>query len=216
MKTRPKTSLCPAGGSGGFTVVELLMVVAIVTMVLVVLLPALGAFFDSARGPNARNLMSVNLTLARNYAVANNVSTALVSAEDDVDGGMLMFLAEQDVAALKEDPPRTVFRPVSGYQTTHFPENIVVVPQDPDDEEEPDFDADAAVVCFLPTGQLTQISGPNNIDEIELPGELSPVGDVDAVKSLYIFDSTRGDDPEEDWEQLHHLYINYYTGAVIE
>jgi hypothetical protein len=176
------------------------MVVAILTMVLGVLLPALGSFFNSTRGPNARNLISVNLTLARNYAVANNVNSALVFvAYDDPDGGRkrtLMFLIEPDPDNAGE------FLPVAGQKATNLPDNIMV-------HDDPD---EAIAIWFLPVGQLTERD--TDASDIKWPEPTNPA-DVDWAKELYIYDSTAGPYPG-DWEELYHLYINYYTGAVIE
>ena len=179
-----------------FTLVEMMVVIAIIALVVAALVPALGTFFDSARGPNARNLISVSLTNARNYAVANNVTTALVFVEDDDPSGSprrtLMFLAEHDGSNNLNFVP--------GRDSTHLPDNIML--NDPPDVP--------IAICFLPTGQLTEIAG---ITDIALPDGLGPRSglNLNTVKNFYIYDFATG-----VAEELEHLYINYYTGAVIE
>ncbi|MBA7553770.1 hypothetical protein ES705_46369 [subsurface metagenome] len=195
MKTRLKTSfaLRLRSGPSAFTLVELLVVVAIMMLAVGALLPALGGFFDSARAPDARNRISAHLAGARNYAVANNVTTALVFVEHN-DGDLdrtLMFLAESSDGLN--------FAPVAGRQATHLPNNIMLT----------DNPTETIAICFLPAGQLTTLA----ITSIDLPNPLS--GTINAniveVTELDIYDYVVSDENPEE-----HLYINYYTGAVIE
>ena len=195
MKTRANTFWLGYRQSTAFTLVEMLVVIAIIALVIAVLMPAMGSFFDSARGPNARNLISVSLTNARNYAVANNITTALVFVEDDDPSGSprrtLMFLAEHDGSSTLN------FAPVAGREATHLPDNIMVT----------DDPTEAIAFCFLPAGQLTTLT----IDPANVTWPVDAPDSVDSATELDIYDYVVSNTvPEQSF------YINYYTGAVIE
>ncbi len=203
MQTRGSIFRCAANrrARSAFTLVELLVVVAIMVLAVGALLPALGSFFDSARAPDARNLMSAHLAGARNYAVANNTTTALVFVEDDeTDGPMrtLMFLAESS--------DQVDFTAVAGRELSHLPNNIVVSANTDGDSGFPDREV---VVCFLASGQLTALSSINDIKNIDDDVVVNGVG---SVTSFYLYDFAGSGNPVE----LDQLSINYYTGAVIE
>ena len=172
---------------------------AIIALVLGVMVPAVGTFFDSTRVPDARNLISASLTNARNYAVANSASTALVFVEHD-DGDTrrtLMFLAEHDGSSTLD------FNPIVAQEVTHLPDNIII---SADNETDPDAAERDVIVCFMPTGQLTT---PANIDSIDVP-DLPDLTNVPSVSSFYLYDSLNAAD------SIEQVHINYYTGAVIE
>ncbi len=198
MKTRLNTSCLGCGQTTAFTLVEMLVVIAIVALAVGAMIPALGEFLDSARVPNAQNLISVSLTNARNYAVANSIKTALLFVEDD-DGNTrrtLMFLAKED---LPDNPDE--FVPVPGRETTHLPDNIMVT-NDP---------ADTVAICFLASGQLTTFT-INQITKPNPPGGTINDVDIDEQIGLDIYDYVGSGAPKK----LAGLYINYYTGAAIE
>ena len=104
-------------------------------------LPALDGFFDGARGPNARNLISVSLVGARNYAVANGVRTRLVFTESLSNGKrrVRIHLTKYDSGT---------FTAVGGQEPRYLPVGIVV-----------STSGAGVVVCFLPVGQLSVASG---------------------------------------------------------
>ena len=196
MKIRKDTSSALRGRSGAsaFTLVELLMVVAIIGLSLGAILPALGSFFDSARGPDARNLMSVSLMGARNYAVANNITTALVFTEDtsETKPRVRVYLAEYD--STDGD-----FEVVRGQETRYLPVEILI--SDDDTKDNPEY---TVVICFSAVGQLTVVSSPT-ISSPPIP----TIGSGDSVRSCYMYDGSVGDSPME------LLEVNYYTGELI-
>ena len=164
------------------------------------LLPALGNLFDSARAPDARNLMSAHLAGARNYAVANSVTTALVFTENEdapeTKRRMLMYLA-------RYDPTNTNFTVVPGRETTYLPDNIVISDDDNDDDLE-----DSVVICFSAAGQLT--AGRSFVIDSPPIGSAIDLGDnINSVANFWLYDAV-GSDPAES------LQINYYTGVVIK
>ena len=204
-------------GWAGFTLVELLVVIAILALVMGMLLPGLGGFFDSSRGPNAYNLISATLRGTRNYAVANNVTAAVVFVADD-DGGKyrtVMFQAEQVLDSSLYD--NVVFRAVAGRDAVYLPDNVVVSVNRAEPGED-FYPYRIVVVCFSPNGQLVQISDDQNANDdpvIEPPANLEldvePIEDPDlsSVTNFYVYDFKSS--PQE----LYDLYINYYTGAVM-
>ncbi len=196
LKSGP-SSLKPQASSlvrSAFTLIEILVVVAIMALAMGAILPSMKGFFEGARIPDASNLISANLTGARNYAVTNNVTTALVFVEHNDDDGTsrtLMFLAESSDG--------TNFTAVTGRETTHLSNKIMLT----------NNTTIAIAICFLPAGQLTTLT--------ILPGDVTWPTDVDAPASVTsatdfdIYDYVVSDTvPEQSF------YINYYTGTVIE
>ena len=183
-----------SGARSAFTLVELLTVIAIIGLSLGVLLPSLGSFFDSARGPNARNLISAHLMGARNYAVANSVTTALVFTEDISASKrqILMYLT-------RFDPATSQFTVVPGRETTYLPNEIMISSDSDRDDQE-----GSVVICFSPAGQLTVVSSPT----ISNP-PIATIGSNDSASSFYLYDSKANDSPVD-------LQVNYYMGTVIE
>ena len=208
MQTKDSTSQRKTnrGARAAFTLIELLVVVAIMVLAMGALLPTLKGFFDSAGSSDARNLITANLTGARNYAVANSVTTALVFVQYDLKNKplrTLMFLAESGDG--------TSFAPVPGQKPIHLPDKIILSQGNVGSLKR------NATISFLPTGQLTEltitasnITWPdllNNPDLID-----SPPNSVVPAKSFYLYDATDKKKPKE----LEYLSINYYTGAVIK
>lgn len=185
-----------------FTLVELLVVVAIVVLTVGALLPALGGFFDSARAPDARNLISAHLAGARNYAVANNITTALVFTEDEgapeTKRRVLMYLAEYDAT---DDE----FKVVPGRETTYLPDNILISDDATKDDQ---GDEDTVVICFSAAGQLT-VGKQFAIEEPPIGDEIDLLDNINSIASFFLYDAVSSDPVES-------LRVNYYTGMVIE
>lgn len=189
----PSLEAGPSGLLAAFTLIEILVVVAIMALAMGAILPSVAGFFSGTRLADASNLISANLTNARNYAVTNNVTTALVFVEDD-DGNTsrtLMFLAKS--------PDQVNFTAVAGQETTHLSDKIMLT----------NNTTIAIAICFLPAGQLTTLT--------ILPGNVTWPTDVDAPASVtsatefdiydYVVSSTVSE---------QSFYINYYTGMVVE
>ena len=184
-----------------FTLIELLVVVGIIVLVLGALLPTLGGFFSGARAPNARNLTSAHLAGARNYAVANGITTALVFSEDKeapkTKRRIQMYLAKFD--PIPADLDR--FTVVTGRKTTYLPTNILIS----DDKSKDDQGNEKTVViCFSPAGQLT-VGKDVTVDS----PPIDTIGSEPSVSIFWLYDKKLDDEPME-------LSVNFYTGAVIE
>ena len=197
MKTRvvPLLWCVSPGARSAFTLVELLTVIAIIGLSLGVLLPSLGSFFDSARGPDARNLISAYMMGARNYAVANTVTTALVFTEDTSGDNrrVLMYLTRFNSA-------NSEFAIVPGRETTYLPDEIMISYGIGKDNPE-----DSVAICFSPAGQLT-VGRSVTVTNPAVP----TIGSNSSAGTFYLYDSKANDSPVET------LQINYYMGTVIE
>lgn len=207
MKTRPNTSSLGRKLDSSslirsaFTLVELLTVVAIMALAMGALLPTLKGFFDSARLPDARNLISSSLTGARNYAVANTVTTALVFSEDEAASAnkrrIRMYLARYNATDDK-------FEEVPGRKTTYLPDNVLI---SNDATKDTQGGEDTVVICFSTVGQLIIITG-TDIDINNPP--IPTIGSQNSRANFWLYDDSVNDSPMESFQ------INYYTGAVIK
>ena len=214
MRTSVHTSWHSMGGraQSAFTLVELLVVVSIIALSLGIVVPTLGGFFASARGPDSRNLISANLLWARNYAVANSTTSALVFVDDNDDADhlrTLKFFAEMDLTM--GAPGDVGFAPIAGREAVYLPNDIVVSANEYDPGDIPSFDR-TVIIVFSPQGQLTTLS---DIDILVLPNGSTYPGlnsPQESVTNFYLYDFKGSGDPVE----LYDLGINYYTGTVIE
>ena len=202
MKTKDGTSQCTANrrARSAFTLVELLVVVAIMALAMGALLPSVKGFFDGARVPDARNLIAANLTGARNYAVANNITTALVFTEDTsgTKRRVLMYLTEN------LDPTNNTFTVVPGRKTTYLPDNIVI---SDDAIKNSQGGENTVTICFSPAGQMT-VGTSVTIS----PEPILTIGTPSSRADFHLYDdSVKDEDLPADSFQ-----VNYYTGTVIE
>ena len=183
----------------GFTLVELLVVIAILAMVLAGLLPAVGSFMKSSGMPNTVSLIDVNSRGARNYAVANNVTTALVFVEEDSgsERRVLMFVAKMEIG----NPSK--FVALTTWESSYLADRIVVSSDvNRDNPEAP------VAICFLPSGQLTDLGTDSEPIEVELPNETLR-DDVISERSFYLYDAQTNIAPQQ-------IRINYYPGSVVD
>ena len=165
------------------------------------LLPSVKGFFDGARVPDARNLIAANLTGARNYAVANNITTALVFTEDTsgTKRRVLMYLTEN------LDPTNNTFTVVPGRKTTYLPDNIVI---SDDAIKNSQGGENTVTICFSPAGQMTVSTAVT----ISSPPPGSQNVSASSVANFWLYDdSVKDEDLPADSFQ-----VNYYTGTVIE
>lgn len=199
MKTKDSTSQHTANTRprSAFTLVELLVVVAIMALAMGALLPSLKGFFSGTRLPDARNLISASLINARNYAVTNNITTALVFTEDqtapETKRRTRMYLASSTAT-----PNFTV---VPGRGTTYLPDNVLV---SDDPTKDSQGNEDTVAICFSPAGQLT-VGTSVTIS----PEPILTIGTPSSRADFHLYDDSVDDDATD-------FQINYYTGTVIE
>lgn len=70
------------GLQNGFSLTELLIVLAIMGSLFVAGMPSMGRLLDSVRTTNAEGLLTSNLQLARNAAITHNTRTLLCPSDD--------------------------------------------------------------------------------------------------------------------------------------
>lgn len=81
--------LTPRRRSGGMTLIELLIAIAIVSLLLAMGLPAFSTFMANNKVRNAAEVLSSTLALARSEAMRRNQNVEFVITNDDVDLGTL-------------------------------------------------------------------------------------------------------------------------------
>lgn len=105
----------PTKRNAGFTLVELMAVIAIIALLAGATIPSMISIFTSGADSQAVNLLSAQLTAARALAMRQGKYAAVHVQMGSKYNGEWLPLNKCYVGIMLEDPILHVFRPISGY-----------------------------------------------------------------------------------------------------
>ena len=209
----------------GFTLVELMVVVAIIVLVTALTLPSMNAILGSGKEAQAVNAVKAALVGARAYAISSGSDAAVLATFNTDNGDAVFFIlghSSNDDFGLAPEREPVILPKGMGVTTLN----------------EADNDARAFFICFAPTGELKirnikcDPTDSGSGSAFENLGKYhwgkpnaggSPDDEEESQEALYVlnwslFAGLSSDSDRQTYlnDNTDQLFINRYTGTVIE
>ena len=117
------------GRRGGFTLIEMLVVLAIILLIAGITLPSIVKLFDAGAEEQSYNILSAQLTAARALAISENTYTAVhiqrADATDEMKGQNIFYSAILRFREIRDGD--AMFFPAEGFPVRKLPAKIGVI-----------------------------------------------------------------------------------------